>query len=230
MKKRLCFIFYFLLIIKCYSQNLITNPSFEDTNPTNFWSTSMGICFNSPVNICYKTDNYNDVNHIGFNAYDGKNCAYLSLFQCKTQWSDYLINKITRLEKGKKYEISFFITPSDSCRYYAQDIDLIFCNSNSLSKNISCLTPGKIFMEPTLSFDISTFKKTGQEGAWIKFSNTFIASGGEDLMVVGGFFKEGKRRNNFTRTFNYRPTKRVLQNFCGADYYLDSFSLVEKKQ
>jgi hypothetical protein len=231
MKKIISIIGCLFIITKSYTQNLIPNHSFEDTLVTAFWTTNMGICFNSPMNICsnqkVKTTN---VEQIHFDVIDSNHCAYLSLFQCHTGWSDYLINKGFKLEKGKQYEFSFYITPSDSCGYYSKQIDILFCNIADLSNNLSCSTPGKIFLPPSMSFDIASFKQTGQEGKWTKLSYVFVAKGTENTLIVGRFFSNKKvRKIVSTRTLSYKPTKQFfVENFCSADYYLDNFSLVEK--
>lgn len=230
MKKIINFFICLFFIFKCFSQNLIPNHSFEDSLTTISWTTSMGICYNSPIIICRSTEgNINDAEHINFNVIDGNSCVYLSLFQCHTGWSDYLINKGFKLEKGKQYEFSFYITPSDSCGYYSKQIDVVFCRIDNLTKDLSCATPGKIFLTPAISFDISSFKQTDQEGKWKKLSYSFIAEGTENSFVIGRFFDSKKvRKIVTTRILTYKPTKTFLvENFCGADYYLDNFKLVE---
>jgi len=231
MKKIICIVGCLFIITKSYTQNLITNHSFEDTLAIGFWTTNMSACFNSSVNICSKLKRQaNNTEQINFDVIDSNNCVYLSLFQCHTGWSDYLINKGFKLENGKQYEFSFYITPSDSCGYYSKQIDVLFCSSNDLSKNLSCSTPGKIYLSPTRSFDISSFRQAGQEGKWIKLSCVFTAKGTENTLVVGRFFSDKKvRKIVSTRVLNYKPSKHfIAENFCSADYYLDNFSLVEK--
>lgn len=231
MKKIISIATCLFIITKSYSQNLILNHSFEDTLATSFWTTNMGICFNSPVNICNKLkEGAINTEQIRFDVIDSNNCAYLSLFQCHTGWSDYLINKGFKLEEGRQYEFSFYITPSDSCGYYSKQIDILFCNIADLSNSFSCSTPGKIFLTPSTSFDISSFKQTGQEGKWIKLNYVFVAKGTENTLVVGRFFSNKKvRKIVSTRVLSYKPSKQLLlENFCSADYYLDNFSLVEK--
>lgn len=230
MKKVFNFTICLFVITKSYTQNLILNHSFEDSMSGVSWTTSMGICYNSPLTICSSTENgNNNIEHLNFNVVEGNSCVYLSLFQCHTGWSDYLINKGFKLEKGKKYEFSFYITPSDSCGYYSKQIDVVFCNIVNLKNNFSCATAGKIFLIPAVSFDISSFKRTDQEGKWVKLSYSFIAEGTENSFVIGRFFDQKKLRKIVTtRTITYKPTKSfVVEHFCGADYYLDNFSLLE---
>jgi hypothetical protein len=213
------------------SQNLIRNPSFEDTGKTSlFWSSPERNCFGAPLIICHNGGEDSFFEKIPFSCKEGNNCAMLSLFQCVTAWSDYLTNPIAPLKKGAAYEFSFYITPSDSCLYFSRRIDVLFCNASFFSKEYECATNGKIKTVPTLSFDIATFKITGQEGKWLKLSSNFTAKGDEDMMVIGSFFRKGKTaRNASTRIFNYKPNKKERKTLqCSADYYVDDFSLIER--
>lgn len=231
MKKIISIIGCLFIVGKSYSQNLIFNHSFEDTLAASFWSTNMGICYNSPVNICNNLKGESiDREQIHFDVIDGNNCVYLSLFQCHTGSSDYIISKGFKLEEGKHYDFSFYITPSDSCGYYSKQIDILFCNIADLYSNLSCTTPGKIFLTPSTSFDISSFKQTGHEGKWKKLSYSFVAKGNENTLIIGRFFSNKKvRKIVSTWVFNTKHSKQfLLENFCSADYYLDNFYLVEK--
>lgn len=230
MQKILIIIFLSALGSPAQSQNLIRNPSFEDSIPSGEWATSLGVCFQTPITLANNLQPNEATAFINFESADGLNCAFLSLFQCKTGWSDYLIGKTSKLEKGKKYEFSFLITPSDSCGYYSKTIDFLFCNVNFISKNISCAIPGKVHVTPTLSFDISKFKTSGQEGNWIKYTGEFTANGDENCIVIGRFFGgKSVKKNVSTKKFKFKPSKKfIAEQFCSADYYLDSFFLSEK--
>jgi hypothetical protein len=225
---------YYLLAILTFSftvlthaQNHILNPGFEDSTPDKHWTTSYTYCnYPENMNVCSKAAPYNNVAAINFDPIDGKNCISINLFGIEVHWSDYLINNIIPLQKGAQYAFSFYITPDDSCGYYVKNIDALFCNSKYLKQNISCTQPQKIYVEPTLSFDISGFKKNGQEGKWIKLSGTFIAGGNENILVIGNFTDDKKYKYYFKRDLSYKTTKQFrIENFGGADYYLDNFSL-----
>ena len=204
------------------TQNLVSNSSFEDST-VNVWSSPLSKCYNIPPNICSRTDlNGND---ICFDAQNGKKFLYLSLFQCYTSWSDFITQPIPRLIKGKKYKISFYITPDDSTGYFSKELHFLACDSIYFYQNVSCITNGKISLTPTLIFDISNFKQTGQQGKWSLISSEFIADGSENFIVLGRFAKK-KDKNISTRIFHYKPSRQqIKEKFCAADYYLDNFSL-----
>jgi hypothetical protein len=93
-------------------------------------------------------------------------------------------------------------------------------------QNLSCVTSGNILLTPTLIFDISRFKKTGQQGNWLLISGEFVADGSENIISIGRFPKKGNK-NISTRIFHYKPSKQqLIEKFCSADYYLDNFSLL----
>jgi hypothetical protein len=83
---------------------------------------------------------------------------------------------------------------------------------------------------PTLSFDISQFKNNGKQGNWIKLSGNFIAKGNENVLVIGNFSNPKMELYFRKRILNYKTDKQFKkENFGGANYYLDSFSLVHDK-
>jgi hypothetical protein len=220
------FILTLLISFVSYSgrtQNLISNSSFEDSLLYT-WSSPLSKCYNILPNICSRTDL--GANLINFDAQNGKKCLYLSLFQCYTTWSDFITHPIPKLIKGKKYQISFYITPDDSTGYFSKEIHFLACDSTYFYQNLSCVTSGKILLTPTLIFDISRFKKTGQQGNWSLISGEFVADGSENFISIGRFTKKGSK-NISTRIFHYKPSKQQLkEQFCAADYYLDNFSLI----
>lgn len=209
------------------AQNLIQNPSFEDSILDKHWVTSLKYCnYPETISTCSRTPAYDNGAIINFDPIDGKNCVSVNLFSIEVHWSDYLINNIIPLQKGIKYDFSFYISPDDSCGYYVKNIDVLFCNSKYLKQNTSCIQPQKIYVEPTLSFDISNFKKNGREGKWSQLSGTFVANGNEDIMVIGNFTNDKKYKYYFKRELSYKTTRQFrIENFGGAEYYLDNFSL-----
>ena len=207
------------------TQNLILNSNFEDSL-LNAWSSPVSKCYNLLPNVCSRTDLGDNL--INFDAQDGKKCLYLSLFQCYTAWSDFITQPILKLIKGRKYQISFYITPDDSTGYFSKEIHFLACDSTYFYQNLECSTSGKILLTPTLIFDISRFKRTGQQGNWSLISGEFIANGDENFIAIGRFTKKGDK-NISTRIFHYKPSrKQIKEQFCGADYYLDNFSLIIK--
>ena len=220
------FVLALLISFVSYSgrtQNLISNSSFEDSS-LHTWSSPLSKCYNLLPNICSRTDP--GANLINFDAQNGKKCLYLSLFECYTAWSDFITQPIPKLIKGKKYQISFYITPDDSTGYFSKEIHFLACDSSYFYQNVSCVTSGKILLTPTLVFDISRFKKTGQQGNWSLISGEFVADGSENFISIGRFTKNGSK-NISTRIFHYKPSKQQLkEQFCAADYYLDNFSLI----
>ena len=225
------FLFISILIANLlFAQNLIINPSFEDSVPLNNWSSHFRYCkLNQPVPLCTNLAKPTSSEYISFHAQDGNNCIAISLFFMDIKESDYIISDIQTLEKGKNYSLSFYISPDDSSGLYTKNLDVLFCSTKYLKQNISCLMPQKIFVKPTLTFDISTYKKDGNEGIWTKLNADFIATGIENVMVIGNFSDPQREKYYGKKVLSYKTTKKFRsEHFGGAEYYLDNFSLVEK--
>lgn len=223
----------FFTITNSYCQNLIKNPSFEDSATGKYWHDILEYCNllgAGSVDICYKGNITEDPSAIQFAPKNGKNCLSISLFEIEIHTSDYITNDISPLKKDIKYDFSFYITPDDSCGYYVKNIDVLFCSATYLKQNLSCIQPQKIYVGPTLSFDISDFKNDGQQGKWIKLSGSFIATGKENVMVIGNFTDDKKYKYYFKRDLGYKTTKKFrVDNFGGAEYFVDDFLLTENE-
>lgn len=229
----------FLLILLCSlqitnsdAQNLIPNGSFEDSTGDNQWFTSFKYCklpwsislFKKVNNSVWDEEGYE---YKGFLPFDGNNCISIQLFVTEDHFSQYVIASIPTLQTGKTYNFTFNITASDSCGYAVDNIDALFCNSKYLRQNISCLSPQKIYVSPTLSFNISELKKQNSEGNWLRMEASFVANGDENILVVGNFSNDknekywSKRKIGFKRTYEFNHSLKYA-----ADYYLDNFALV----
>lgn len=210
-----------------FAQNLIQNPSFEDSVPLRNWESHFRYCqIHHPIAVCSNLAKPSSAEYISFPAQDGKNCIAIGLYFMEVKGSDYVVNDIKQLEKGRKYSLSFFISPDDSTGLYVKNIDVLFCNSKYLKQSISCLQPQKIYLQPTMSFNISAYEKDGFEGKWTKLSGDFIATGNENIMVLGNFSNPKTNRYYGKRHLSYRTTKKFrTDHFGGAEYYLDNFLL-----
>lgn len=219
-----------LLVNTVSAQNLIQNGSFEDSISLKNWYSHFRYCkVIHPVALCSNFADKLSSEYIPFSAQEGKNCIAISLYFIEIKGSDYVINDILPLEKGKKYSLTFFISSDDSSGLYAKNIDVLFCNSKYLKQNVSCLMPQKIYVQPTLSFDISYFNKDGFEGSWTKLTSDFIAQGNENIMVIGNFSNPKTKKIYGKKKISYKTTKKFRRNYFGeAGYFLDNFSLIEK--
>jgi hypothetical protein len=230
---------YLLLVLFCNlqvinsdAQNLIPNGSFEDSIETNQWFTSFKYCklpwdvalFKRIDNSVWDEEGYE---YKGFVPFDGNNCISIQLFVTENHFSQYIIVSIPPLHIGKTYNLTFNITASDSCGYAVDNIDALFCNSKYLKQNISCLSPQKIYVSPTLSFNIAELKKQNSEGNWLRMEASFVANGDENLLAIGNFSNDkkekywSKRKIGFKRTYEFNHSLKAA-----ANYYLDNFALV----
>jgi len=128
----------FLISTQIYSQNLILNPSFEQTsncmeyigyfrNTVQNWSCpTLGTadlfnsCSQSNVGI---PKNYKGVQKVQF----GENYAGLHVLSNKHR--EYIQGKLSKtLIQGKKYKVSFYINLADKSDFAIKNIDFLFTN------------------------------------------------------------------------------------------------------
>lgn len=225
-----------------YSQNLISNPSFENysncprneyeikycdswwkppltNSPDYFNNCGMDTVIESVVN----TPN----NFVGFQepkdgtGYMGIICFSGSYFG----YQEYIQNELLReLKPNTEYELTLYISLADSSKYYSNLIQFCFSNSEKLkTKNYkgyyalkcrSCLTEDS---SEILSDNLG----------WNEIKIRFIAKGGEKYLTIGVFVNQIKKNS-----YKNRKKENVINVQTTADfayYYLDKLSLVEIK-
>jgi hypothetical protein len=218
---------FLLLPLSGTSQNLVPNYSFEtyDTCPNYFSQITYSLgWFNANTgtadyyNACIPSVQIanmgvpnNDVGHQ--NAFNGQAYAGLLLYEYSATpgWDsrEYLqVQLLNPLIGGQKYFVSFLVSCSDSSFYATDDLGVYFSNtpiSQSDYLNIPVIpqisnTDGDIIADTT---------------NWTHIRKSFIASGGEQYMVIGNFNNDSN-----TDTIKIRTGSSMIN---AAYYYFDSF-------
>ncbi|MBS1772528.1 MAG: gliding motility-associated C-terminal domain-containing protein [Bacteroidetes bacterium] len=208
---------------KAYCQNLVPNPSFETYNscPTGLagldysasyssFSTAQSwvnpLKYTSPdyFNVCAIPASGVHVPEATFGyqkARTGNAFAGIILWEeSKTpgnvySFAEYLQCKlISPMVAGKRYCVSFYVSPtiaaSLSFNYIATDeIGINFSNTQIASPTGSFLTAPYHIVSPANKFMQDT-------AGWIKVTGTYVASGGEEWLVIGRFNNTSGSPNN----------------------------------
>ncbi|HEY1040925.1 MAG TPA: T9SS type A sorting domain-containing protein [Bacteroidia bacterium] len=189
-------IIYILLIQLCYnstySQNLVPNPSFEDTvgcpttladlSKTTYWtSPSWGspdffhACNGGNAGIPNNTFGsqlalYGSA-YIGFGVYDSQDIY---------SYREYIQAPLTQtLSSGQKYWVCFYVSLADTCKFAIKEIGAYFSDTlinSSMDTTLSVV--------PQIEFSDSII--TDKSG-WVKVHGSFVASGTESYIVLGNF-------------------------------------------
>ncbi len=219
---------YFWGITALLSQNLIQNPSFEqyETCPVhlgNFdtdvahWSTpTKGSTdyFNSCSTIMGTPENFNGTQPSDF----GKGYAGLYLY-APNDYREYIQAPLTQtLEKGKTYQISFYVSLAERSDFAVKDFGVLFSKERlalNIKKELSKMHMYKIAGNTYNFMEIGTTNFYRDTRDWVLVSTRFVAKGTENYMIIGNF-----KNNAGTRKFK---TKKGAKQ--GAYYYLDMVAL-----
>lgn len=200
---------FFLSVNFCSAQNLIPNPGFEEVHacPTGVRQLELakhwfGANAGTPelFHGCGYTSN------IPSNS--GEGYAGVIFLSEHSSFVEYVQIELTdTLEKGEKYDFSFFIRLS-SYSLIAMNKIGVFLSRNGLHKNIWTQFKNR----PQIVFN----EVVENSNVWKELKGTYVAKGGEQYITVGNFFEK------------YYITEKVV-NTAATDrtsyYYVDDFYL-----
>jgi len=198
MRKAILTVIFLLIVFLTNAQNLVPNPSFEDTIQVqgqpglNTWRNNLG----SPD---YYSNHYYgpfyslraDTNGRGGQTpYDGAAIfAFAVLDRRFPETREYLQMELNQtLQKDKLYEVEFFISLADSFEwaYGYEDFGVHFSDTlypNNLDHKVREYRP--YFISDTV------WDSTNKKG-WEKFHLTYQAKGTEKFMTIGCFKKDSE--------------------------------------
>lgn len=203
------------------AQNLVPNPSFEDTlgcpqgvpdldGTCKFWESWRG----TPDYFNNCSNNEGFYNSWGYQvAHTGQ--AYIGLLSYQItspNWREQIGIKLTQpLTIGKKYYLSFFV----SCAFN-------YIYTNIASNKIGALVTTYQFSDPlseTILPNASTFKSDSiitDTLTWVKIFGSFVADSSYQYLIIGNFYDDGN-----IDTINL-PYQAVPQ---ASIYYIDDICL-----
>ena len=224
-KLYLCF-FLVLICCKVYCQNLVPNPSFEDTLycPVSFGDLYSIKYWHKPTqgsadyfNICNVSDVEMPNNGFGYqnartgNGYSGVANVFDSI--TANNYREYIQVKLTdSLILNKKYIVSFFINKSDSTPIAITNMGAYISKTpvgGSFDTQINVLpqiqNPQGVYLTDTSN--------------WVEINDTLVATGGEQYITIG-CFTDNVNTDTLSLFFS--------QNYYFQSYYyIDDVSIVE---
>ena len=189
-----------------FSQNLVQNPSFENTkrcseiigafdhNVINWTSPTFGTtdlfnsCAKGQVGI---PNNYNGLQQ----AKDGDKYAGFYLHS-DDNYREYIQVELSKkLEKGKKYKVEFFVSLAENSDFAIKNIDYLL-SANELNTSIFREMSERQLKKNNIdSFKIYTIKNNryyDNKSSWTMISSEFTAQGNEKYITIGNFLKNSK--------------------------------------
>jgi len=210
--------------VPAISQNLIINPSFENfehcpeilgsfNKDVVSWSTpTKGSTdyFNGCSIEMGTPKNFNGSQPADFGA------GYAGLYlYAPDDYREYIQAELTNtLIKGKKYNISFYVSLAERSDFAVKEFGVLFSNEKMYTPIRKELSKMQLYRDKENkyhSIDISDAKFYQDTQDWILVQAQFKAKGTENFMTLGNF-----KTNSRTRT---TKTKRNAKQ--GAYYYVD---------
>jgi gliding motility-associated-like protein len=206
------------------AQNLVPNPSFEDMNDCDLvlpelfcsqhWAEYLDLDFGNTPDLGYEGAQFFPPSTI--DAYDGD--QYLNI-ECSMGNPEYIqIDLIEALTAGTSYCVSFYASLSQESNEVAPSLGAYFTDApltnSPFELGIAASVQGPVDFDPT---------------SWTLISGTYVAQGGESMMVFSGF------ENTGTMPFPYMYIDMVSvvpmpdlvlddQEWCEAPVVIDAFA------
>ena len=225
MRIKLLILFVFISL-SGFSQNLVMNPSFEDTIPCNqvnyppsfscypwFLATSGNVDYFSETNQCWSYSAPESV--FGF-QYARTGVAYCGLLIYENipqfyNYREYLEGILyDTLQTGHTYCVSFYVVNGNFNRYYSASIGVYFSTDSVYDQS----TIYNLSYVPQI---INTNGIIYHTLNWTQISGTFVAGGGEKFITIG----------NFNDDANTVLDSNTYANQPAVYFYIDDVSVVD---
>jgi len=222
---------YFVFVKTILAQNLVLNPSFEETtdkfnNNTDFLGVKD---WREPTRggSVYLNEKgcKDDLKCRGFNkARSGNSCAGILLFAKQVRviggWS-YIQGKLEKpLEEGNIYKVEFYLLQADSSPIAVNQIGVLF-SKGTRKFNHTARYPGRPQVRNMTNKYFSSTSK------WMHFSQKFIASGGEKFITIGNFSTIEKTPYMVTDENFWKRNGILRPNLLSASYTLEAFYFID---
>lgn len=222
----------------CFGQNLVMNPSFEDTlndcdsmhyficenwvNPngftTEYYSPSSYLldCYGAPYNAPQSFLGYQTAN---------EGLAYLGmmLYNNAGNGKDFSQGFLSQsLVQGQTYHVAMYINMADSSNYKTCEIDMAFSNQ------LIYTSGGNMNLANKIIFDISDVDSID----WKLVTGTYVANGGEQYIYIGSNTDNGdltcveELSTGFTAT---QCAYYLIDNVYVSEYPLTLFEIYSPK-
>lgn len=220
--------------LNAQGQNIVLNPSFEDTIPCSIFPINnfqqlpcTGWYCATGGSVDYFNEQYHYLdcpsgpvpsNGFGF-QYAKTGIAYCGFSMYNSYlftpgYREYLGGQLfDTLKQGHTYCVSFYVVKADSGKYYTSDIGMYLSQDSSVdySTALNLLYTPQIINTNGIIYDTLN---------WTQISGTYVAGGGEKYFIIGNFNNDANttldsnnQSNNATTAFSY--------------YYIDDVSVID---
>lgn len=227
MKFPLTFIFLLITSFLFAQQNLVPNPSFEDTincpqGLAQFWSLQYWReGYNSPdyFNECAIIQVGVPSNIYGYQFANNNGVAYAGINIFHILWHngrEYIEVKLAdSLIANKRYNVEFYISLADSMKYAIWNIGAFFSDSGVYGHSLSQI----LTYIPQVTNQPNNF--ITDKNGWTRVNGSFAATGGEKYITIGNFEDDSVIDTLFVGGSSNNA------NWRGAYYYIDDVAVYE---
>ncbi len=220
MKLNLCIAIIFCLHLNMYGQNMVSNPSFEQSSAC---PTTLGlVAYCNSWSDIGSADYFNDcstglvsvpANSLGTQSafYGGHAYAGFATYSTGYPYSykEYLCTTIPAMTPGKRYEVSMSVSLADNSFYATNDIGVYLYHNGIHNQG------GPVVLPVTPQVSYSASGPITDKINWTRLSANYVADSAYDNVIIGGF------KDN--------STVQLVPNQGGtgpyAYYYIDSVSI-----
>ena len=242
MKKNIYLLFFLLSGLSGFAQNLVVNPSFENT-ATNcgsfggegFFTDLSGSWDNASNNVggdsCSSPDLFSDCNVIFGNpaptnmpnsvlgyqySRTGTRHAGIITHEALDEYREYIQGRTSSpLIQGQSYCVSMYVSLGNDVSYATNNIGIYFGNTPYQRDPCPGTTNSGIYVIPQLNYDCSPITDTTN---WVRLEWNYVAAGGEQYFMIGNFF------NNANTTIVNNSGGSFINPY--AYYFIDDVSIV----
>ncbi|MCF8278117.1 MAG: T9SS type A sorting domain-containing protein [Flavobacteriales bacterium] len=246
MRKNITLITFIFLGFTAFAQNLVVNPSFEQTssNCGNFggegfftdlsgsWSNASS---NAPGDSCSSPDLFSSCNTIfgspgpthmpnstlGYQySHTGTRHAGIITHESLDEYREYIQGHTSApLQAGVSYCVSMYVSLGNSVVYATDNMGVYFTNTPYLRDPCPGQTSSLINVTPQLNYDCAPITDTTSN--WFRLQWNYVATGGEQYFTIGNFFNNANTNivtvgNNFINPYAY--------------YYIDDVSIIASSE
>ena len=246
MKKNITSVLFLLFSVFASAQNLVVNPSFEQTasNCGNFggegfftdlngsWSNAsnnaLGDSCSSPdlfsaCNIIF--GNPSPVNMpnsvLGFQySRTGTRHAGIITHEALSNYREYIQGRTSSsLQAGTAYCVSMYVSLGDNSSFATDNMGIYFTNTEYLRDPCPGTSSSLISVTPQLNYDCAPITDTTAN--WVRLEWNYVATGGEQYFTIGNFF-------NNTNTTISNLDFNIANPY--AYYFIDDVSIIASSQ
>lgn len=228
MRKSKLIVFLIFCVLQSNAQNIIPNPSFEDTTTIQFgtiyydsWKTASK---GSPDYFSpYNSPSVIDVpsNFPGYQepktgvAYAGLIIYSLFANNDSKRYREYLQNRFTKpLVQDSLYCLQLYVSLADSQLFASKNKLGVYFSQNQISSNDFFYLP----VQPQIMVSPDTF--ITEKESWVEYNFEYQAQGGEEYITIGNFTDSTE-----VDTLNVGGGDPNNPDFIGTYYYIDDVYL-----